>query len=189
MVTPYQAQVSLISETLRAIYPEMTIGSVDGLQGQEREVSRSIVVCCMIGGVSLSRRSARPKKSTSHCPLPLSDSPPIPTPACSSAWRSKHLLRPGYNPLARTIQPEIRGRFLVRIPPPQCRYDESSAPALYRWGFRYGLKGVYIFERLDGMAGGRGGCEVRRGRDLVTSWARGGAVGRASIRRAWAVWA
>ena len=39
MVTPYQAQVSLISESIREEYPEMTIGSVDGLQGQEREVS------------------------------------------------------------------------------------------------------------------------------------------------------
>lgn len=39
MITPYQAQVSLISSMLREDYPEMTIGSVDGLQGQEREVS------------------------------------------------------------------------------------------------------------------------------------------------------
>ncbi|KAK1923993.1 putative DNA helicase [Papiliotrema laurentii] len=37
VVTPYQAQVSLIAETLGSMYPEMTIGSVDGLQGQERE--------------------------------------------------------------------------------------------------------------------------------------------------------
>lgn len=35
VVTPYQAQVALISKMLD--YPEMTIGSVDGLQGQERE--------------------------------------------------------------------------------------------------------------------------------------------------------
>lgn len=42
MVTPYQAQVSLISESIREEYPEMTIGSVDGLQGQEREVSLDI---------------------------------------------------------------------------------------------------------------------------------------------------
>ncbi len=39
VVTPYQAQVSLISEMLHPLYPDMTIGSVDGLQGQEREVS------------------------------------------------------------------------------------------------------------------------------------------------------
>ena len=38
VVTPYQAQVSLISSMLRDDYPDMTIGSVDGLQGQEREV-------------------------------------------------------------------------------------------------------------------------------------------------------
>jgi DNA polymerase alpha-associated DNA helicase A len=38
VVTPYQAQVSLISGMLHAEYPDMTIGSVDGLQGQEREV-------------------------------------------------------------------------------------------------------------------------------------------------------
>ncbi|WRT66637.1 uncharacterized protein IL334_003596 [Kwoniella shivajii] len=37
VVTPYQAQVSLISSMLHEDYPEMTIGSVDGLQGQERE--------------------------------------------------------------------------------------------------------------------------------------------------------
>ncbi|KAK4686643.1 hypothetical protein P7C73_g3483, partial [Tremellales sp. Uapishka_1] len=37
IVTPYQAQVSLISELLHEEFPEMTIGSVDGLQGQERE--------------------------------------------------------------------------------------------------------------------------------------------------------
>ena len=35
IVTPYQAQVALISSMLD--FPEMTIGSVDGLQGQERE--------------------------------------------------------------------------------------------------------------------------------------------------------
>lgn len=39
IVTPYQAQVSLISSLLHDLYPSMTIGSVDGLQGQEREVS------------------------------------------------------------------------------------------------------------------------------------------------------
>lgn len=39
VVTPYQAQVSLISEMIREEHPTMTIGSVDGLQGQEREVS------------------------------------------------------------------------------------------------------------------------------------------------------
>lgn len=39
VVTPYQAQVALISDMIRDEYPEMTIGSVDGLQGQEREVS------------------------------------------------------------------------------------------------------------------------------------------------------
>ena len=39
VVTPYQAQVSLISEMIREDHPTMTIGSVDGLQGQEREVS------------------------------------------------------------------------------------------------------------------------------------------------------
>ena len=39
VVTPYQAQVSLISTVLHPEFPGMTIGSVDGLQGQEREVS------------------------------------------------------------------------------------------------------------------------------------------------------
>ena len=42
VVTPYQAQVSLISEMIREEHPTMTIGSVDGLQGQEREVSRTL---------------------------------------------------------------------------------------------------------------------------------------------------
>lgn len=42
MVTPYQAQVSLISESIREEYPEMAIGSVDGLQGQEREVCMAV---------------------------------------------------------------------------------------------------------------------------------------------------
>lgn len=39
VVTPYQAQVSLISSMIHEDHPSMTIGSVDGLQGQEREVS------------------------------------------------------------------------------------------------------------------------------------------------------
>lgn len=39
IVTPYQAQVTFISSLLHGEYPEMTIGSIDGLQGQEREVS------------------------------------------------------------------------------------------------------------------------------------------------------
>jgi hypothetical protein len=39
VVTPYQAQVSLISEMIHEDHPDMTIGSVDGLQGQEREVN------------------------------------------------------------------------------------------------------------------------------------------------------
>ncbi len=34
VVTPYQAQVSLVSSMLHEDFPEMTIGSVDGLQGQ-----------------------------------------------------------------------------------------------------------------------------------------------------------
>ena len=38
IITPYQAQVSLLSSLLREEYPDMTIGTVDGLQGQEREV-------------------------------------------------------------------------------------------------------------------------------------------------------
>lgn len=38
VVTPYQAQVSLISEMIHEEHLTMTIGSVDGLQGQEREV-------------------------------------------------------------------------------------------------------------------------------------------------------
>lgn len=37
IVTPYQAQVALLSEMLKGEYEDMTIGTVDGLQGQERE--------------------------------------------------------------------------------------------------------------------------------------------------------
>ncbi|KAL7422025.1 hypothetical protein Q5752_003798 [Cryptotrichosporon argae] len=37
VVTPYQAQVALVASLLREEFPDMTIGSVDGLQGQERE--------------------------------------------------------------------------------------------------------------------------------------------------------
>jgi DNA polymerase alpha-associated DNA helicase A len=37
VVTPYQSQVWLISSLIHDTYPDMTIGSVDGLQGQERE--------------------------------------------------------------------------------------------------------------------------------------------------------
>jgi DNA polymerase alpha-associated DNA helicase A len=46
VVTPYQAQVSLISEMIREDHPTMTIGSVDGLQGQEREVNFGFQTCC-----------------------------------------------------------------------------------------------------------------------------------------------
>ncbi|CAK9781174.1 putative DNA helicase [Cutaneotrichosporon oleaginosum] len=37
IVVPYQAQVSVLAGMLRDEYPEMTIGTVDGLQGQERD--------------------------------------------------------------------------------------------------------------------------------------------------------
>lgn len=39
IVVPYQAQVSLLVSLLRDEFPDMTIGTVDGLQGQERDVS------------------------------------------------------------------------------------------------------------------------------------------------------
>jgi DNA polymerase alpha-associated DNA helicase A len=50
VVTPYQAQVSLISEMIREDHPTMTIGSVDGLQGQEREVSPTSIGRILISG-------------------------------------------------------------------------------------------------------------------------------------------
>ena len=50
VVTPYQAQVSLISEMIREEHPTMTIGSVDGLQGQEREVSPILLGRILIPG-------------------------------------------------------------------------------------------------------------------------------------------
>lgn len=37
IVVPYQAQVSLLSSLLHEEFPDMTIGTVDGLQGQERD--------------------------------------------------------------------------------------------------------------------------------------------------------
>jgi hypothetical protein len=50
VVTPYQAQVSLISEMIREDHPTMTIGSVDGLQGQEREVSPTLLGMILMSG-------------------------------------------------------------------------------------------------------------------------------------------
>lgn len=41
IVTPYQAQVSHLASMLREDFPDLSIGSVDGMQGQEREVSPS----------------------------------------------------------------------------------------------------------------------------------------------------
>ncbi len=38
IITPYQAQVAHIATLLRVDYPDLIIGSVDGMQGQEREV-------------------------------------------------------------------------------------------------------------------------------------------------------
>lgn len=56
VVTPYQAQVALLSSLLHEEFPDMTIGSVDGLQGQERDVrtlascqqslKNGFIVCC-----------------------------------------------------------------------------------------------------------------------------------------------
>jgi DNA polymerase alpha-associated DNA helicase A len=37
IVVPYQAQVGVLAGLLRDEFPEMTIGTVDGLQGQERD--------------------------------------------------------------------------------------------------------------------------------------------------------
>lgn len=38
IVVPYQAQVAVLAKMLREEFPNMTIGTVDGLQGQERDV-------------------------------------------------------------------------------------------------------------------------------------------------------
>ena len=38
IITPYQAQVAHISSMLREEFPDLVCGSVDGMQGQEREV-------------------------------------------------------------------------------------------------------------------------------------------------------
>lgn len=40
VLAAYQAQVSHLSGLLKPLYPELLIGTVDSLQGQEREVSR-----------------------------------------------------------------------------------------------------------------------------------------------------
>jgi DNA polymerase alpha-associated DNA helicase A len=39
IITPYQAQVAHLSSLLRDDFPGLVCGSVDGMQGQEREVS------------------------------------------------------------------------------------------------------------------------------------------------------
>lgn len=39
IITPYQAQVAHLSALLRDEFPGLVCGSVDGMQGQEREVS------------------------------------------------------------------------------------------------------------------------------------------------------
>lgn len=39
IITPYQAQVAHIASMLREEFPDLVCGSVDGMQGQEREVS------------------------------------------------------------------------------------------------------------------------------------------------------
>lgn len=43
IITPYQAQVAHLSSLLRDDFPGLVCGSVDGMQGQEREVSGSLV--------------------------------------------------------------------------------------------------------------------------------------------------
>ncbi len=58
VVTPYQAQVSLISSMLREDYPEMTIGSVDGLQGQEREVDLWVTLTLSFADIRIRRSSS-----------------------------------------------------------------------------------------------------------------------------------
>lgn len=77
VVTPYQAQVSLISEMIREDHPTMTIGSVDGLQGQEREVGLFGNCTCRIltvgnhpqsGPIKYIRRSRFPwRVQTTQC--------------------------------------------------------------------------------------------------------------------------
>ncbi|KAG8720180.1 hypothetical protein FRC08_000966 [Ceratobasidium sp. 394] len=37
IITPYQAQVTLLVSLLRPVYPELEIGTVDGMQGREKE--------------------------------------------------------------------------------------------------------------------------------------------------------
>ncbi len=43
VITPYQAQVAHIGGSLREDYPDLIIGTVDGMQGQEREVGRATI--------------------------------------------------------------------------------------------------------------------------------------------------
>lgn len=37
IITPYQAQVTLLVSLLRPIHPDLEIGTVDGMQGREKE--------------------------------------------------------------------------------------------------------------------------------------------------------
>jgi DNA polymerase alpha-associated DNA helicase A len=44
IITPYQAQVAHLSALLRDEFPGLVCGSVDGMQGQEREVGSPFTV-------------------------------------------------------------------------------------------------------------------------------------------------
>jgi DNA polymerase alpha-associated DNA helicase A len=58
IVAPYQAQVALLSSLLHEEFPDMTIGTVDGLQGQERDVS--YIDACRANGRQSSSHSCGP---------------------------------------------------------------------------------------------------------------------------------
>ena len=60
VLAAYQAQVSHLSGLLKPLYPELLIGTVDSLQGQEREVRRALL--CLARDLKLTFSFA------GHCP-------------------------------------------------------------------------------------------------------------------------
>ena len=103
VVTPYQAQVSLISEMIHEEYPTMTIGSVDGLQGQEREV-------CYFLSTS---RSHSFVQQNSTC-------------LCADPWTT------GSDTDFGTEQYYCRSWILGRVPPSKRRHDPCET-AIGEW--------------------------------------------------------
>lgn len=55
MIAPYSAQVSLLSSLLRPAHPELEIGTVDGMQGREKE---AVIITLVRSNDKVSRAGA-----------------------------------------------------------------------------------------------------------------------------------